>query len=145
MAQPSSFDEMLAPDGAARPAYERLARWLERLPPDRLRQKHDEASMLFRRLGITFLVHGAEGGSERLIPFDVVPRIFADDEWRLLSEGSVQRVRALNMFLDDLPVTRRDWDRGEILPALCGECRSVVRLLQQTLGLLETLCDSQPS
>lgn len=102
MTRPSSFDEMLAPDGGARPAYEQLARWLERLPPDRLRQKHDEASVLFRRLGITFLVYGAEGGSERLIPFDVVPRIFAADEWRLLSEGSVQRVRALNMFLDDL-------------------------------------------
>ncbi len=102
MNQASSFDEMRAPDGAARPAYEQLARWLERLPPGRLRQKHDEASVLFRRLGITFLVYGAEDGSERLIPFDVVPRIFTADEWRQLSEGSVQRVRALNMFLDDL-------------------------------------------
>ena len=111
MNRPSSFDEMTTPDGVPRPAYEKLARWLEALPLERLRQKHDEASVLFRRLGITFLVYGREGGSERLIPFDVVPRIFAADEWRLLSEGSVQRVRALNMFLDDL------YHDGEILAA----------------------------
>jgi uncharacterized circularly permuted ATP-grasp superfamily protein len=111
MTRPPSFDEMRAPDGASRPAYAHLVRWLEGLSPERLRQKNDGASMLFRRLGITFLVYGREGGSERLIPFDVVPRVFAADEWELLSEGSVQRVRALNMFLDDL------YHEGEIIAA----------------------------
>ena len=53
-------------------------------------------------MGITFLVYGLEGSNERLIPFDVIPRVFSAPEWDLLSRGSIQRVRALNMFLDDL-------------------------------------------
>ena len=116
MTKASSFDEMLAPDGGARPAYARLREWLDGLPPDRLSQKNDEASMLFRRLGITFLVYGADGGSERLIPFDVVPRVFAAGEWKRLADGSVQRVRALNMFLHDLYHDREILAAG-IVPA----------------------------
>jgi uncharacterized circularly permuted ATP-grasp superfamily protein len=116
MTKASSFDEMLAPDGAARPAYARLREWLDGLPPGRLSQKNDEASMLFRRLGITFLVYGADGGSERLIPFDVVPRVFAAGEWKRLADGSVQRVRALNMFLHDLYHDREILAAG-IVPA----------------------------
>jgi uncharacterized circularly permuted ATP-grasp superfamily protein len=96
------FNEMLAGDGSVRHAYKDIADWLESLPEGQLALKTEEAELLFRRMGITFLVYGSEGSNERLIPFDVVPRVFSSSEWDRLSQGSIQRVRALNMFLDDL-------------------------------------------
>ncbi len=96
------FDEMTVPGGAARPAYRHLAEWLKWSTLDRLRQRSAEAELVFRRLGITFVVYGDDGGTERLIPFDVIPRVFSAEEWERLSQGSIQRVKALNMFLHDL-------------------------------------------
>jgi len=102
MSERAIFDEMRIADGGIREAYEHIATWLDALPEGQLDRKSEEAELLFRRLGITFLVYGREGGNERLIPFDVIPRVFSAPEWDLLSRGSIQRVRALNMFLDDL-------------------------------------------
>ena len=96
------FNEMRADDNTVRAAYSDIARWLDSLPEGQLGIKTEEAELLFRRMGITFLVYGREGSNERLIPFDVIPRVFSATEWDLLSKGSIQRVRALNMFLDDL-------------------------------------------
>jgi len=96
------FNEMRADDNTVRAAYSAIARWLDSLPEGQLGIKTEEAELLFRRMGITFLVYGREGSNERLIPFDVIPRVFSATEWDLLSKGSIQRVRALNMFLDDL-------------------------------------------
>lgn len=96
------FNEMLANDGGVRDAYADIAKWLDGLPDGHLALKSEEAELLFRRMGITFLVYGREGSNERLIPFDVIPRVFSASEWDLLSKGSIQRVRALNMFLHDL-------------------------------------------
>ena len=96
------FDEMRIGDGGIREAYTAIAQWLDALPDGQLALKSEEAELLFRRLGITFLVYGREGGNERLIPFDVIPRVFTQAEWHKLAAGSVQRVRALNMFLHDL-------------------------------------------
>lgn len=96
------FNEMLADDYSVRDAYGDIAKWLEALPEGQLALKTEEAELLFRRMGITFLVYGREGSNERLIPFDVIPRVFSAPEWDLLSKGSIQRVRALNMFLQDL-------------------------------------------
>jgi uncharacterized circularly permuted ATP-grasp superfamily protein len=99
---PAAFDEMRAPDGAVREAYTRLAPWLENTPPELLARKRLEADILFRRLGITFAVYGEGGDTERLIPFDVIPRVLTGPEWAALSEGLVQRVKALNAFLYDV-------------------------------------------
>lgn len=96
------FNEMLADDYSVRDAYGDIAAWLDGQPDGQLALKTEEAELLFRRMGITFLVYGREGSNERLIPFDVIPRVFTAPEWDLLSEGSIQRVRALNMFLHDL-------------------------------------------
>ncbi|MEX2454255.1 MAG: circularly permuted type 2 ATP-grasp protein [Rhodospirillaceae bacterium] len=96
------FDEMRIGDGGIRAAYAAIATWLDALPDGQLAHKAQEAEILFRRMGITFLVYGREGGNERLIPFDVIPRVFTPGEWDLLAKGSIQRVRALNMFLADL-------------------------------------------
>ncbi|MBS0480906.1 MAG: circularly permuted type 2 ATP-grasp protein [Proteobacteria bacterium] len=99
---PSSFDEMLAADGSVRAAYAGYSEWYEQQDAAVLRRKGQEAESVFRRIGITFNVYGDNAGEERLIPFDMVPRIVAAQEWRRLSRGIEQRVRAINAFLHDI-------------------------------------------
>lgn len=101
-AAPGCFDEMYTRDGGIRAAYEPYQAWLQRLDRSQLDQKRAEAELLYRRLGITFAVYGEEAGTERMIPFDIIPRILAADEWQTLSNGACQRVRALNAFLQDI-------------------------------------------
>ncbi len=98
----AAFDEMKLADGGIRPAYGELSRWLEQVPPDVLDYRRREAELLFRRIGITFAVYGEADATERLIPFDVIPRIMSGAEWRLLEKGLTQRVKALNLFLKDI-------------------------------------------
>jgi uncharacterized circularly permuted ATP-grasp superfamily protein len=93
---------MRGPDGQVRAHYRAFADWLERTPPERMAQKREEAERLFHRVGITFAVDGEDAGTERLIPFDLVPRIIAAHEWHTLEAGLTQRVRALNLFLHDI-------------------------------------------
>ena len=71
----TAFDEMNGSDGTLRPAYGELSRWLGELPADVLDYRRREAELLFRRIGITFAVYGEAEAQERLIPFDVLPRI----------------------------------------------------------------------
>ncbi|MES2936047.1 MAG: circularly permuted type 2 ATP-grasp protein [Pseudomonadota bacterium] len=86
--------------------YRRYAEWLAHQPEDMMRTRRDEAEMIFRRVGITFAVYGAKdedgAGTERLIPFDLIPRIIPADEWRTMERGLVQRVTALNRFVHDV-------------------------------------------
>lgn len=96
------FDEMQAYGGNTRAIYQAYNRWLANVPTQQLVAKRAEAEVLFRRVGITFNVYGEEDGAERLIPFDVIPRMISASEWAHLSKGAVQRVRALNMFLHDI-------------------------------------------
>jgi uncharacterized circularly permuted ATP-grasp superfamily protein len=96
------FDEMHDARGVVRPAYARLEDWLTRTPRSVFRRKRQEAELLFRRLGITFAVYSDEAGVERLIPFDIVPRVLTAAEWQRLEAGLIQRVRALNAFLADI-------------------------------------------
>jgi uncharacterized circularly permuted ATP-grasp superfamily protein len=99
---PRPYDEMRDSVGAVREHYRTFASWLEKIPADRLALKRAEADAFFHRLGITFAVYGEEAGTERLIPFDIVPRIIPSDEWQLLAAGLKQRVRALNAFTTDI-------------------------------------------
>ena len=98
----AAFDEMKGYDGGVRPAYGELARWLAEVPPDVLDYRRREAELIFRRIGITFAVYGEADAQERLIPFDVIPRIMSGTEWRLLEKGLTQRVNALNAFIKDI-------------------------------------------
>jgi uncharacterized circularly permuted ATP-grasp superfamily protein len=98
----TAFDEMTGPCGDLRPAYRELALWLKETPADALEYRRQEAELLFRRIGITFAVYGEADSTERLIPFDVIPRILAGREWITLEKGLTQRVKALNMFLSDV-------------------------------------------
>src|SRR3954451_8825334 len=110
-----AFDEMNGPGGDLGPAYHELVPWLKETPPDALEYRRQEAELLFRRIGITFAVYGDSDAQERLIPFDVIPRILAAKEWTLLEKGLKQRVRALNLFLRDI-YHGRDILRAEIIP-----------------------------
>jgi uncharacterized circularly permuted ATP-grasp superfamily protein len=97
-----AFDEMHAPDGSVRDAYRDYDAWLSRQDTAWMKRKGFEAESFFRRTGITFNVYGEGDGEERLIPFDMVPRIITGSEWRRLERGIEQRVRALNAFMHDL-------------------------------------------
>ncbi|HYA79930.1 MAG TPA: circularly permuted type 2 ATP-grasp protein, partial [Methylocystis sp.] len=96
------FDEMNGTRGASRAPYEKLAQWLSHTPPSLLASRRDQAELMFRRIGITFAVYGAQEAAERLIPFDILPRILSRGEWTTLEKGLIQRVKALNLFLADL-------------------------------------------
>ena len=99
---PAMFDEMRGADAAVRAHYQEYASWLSATAPERVQQKRNEADLAFHRVGITFAVYGEETGSERLIPFDIIPRILPADEWQVLESGLKQRVHALNLFLEDI-------------------------------------------
>src|SRR5215208_7084035 len=101
-----AFDEMTGLDGQVRPAYARLSHWLEGVQPDLLERRRREAELLFRRIGITFAVYGEAEAQERLIPFDVIPRVLAAAEWHLLQRGLEQRVKAINAYINDIYGTR---------------------------------------
>jgi len=98
-------------DGAVRAPYARLEGWTRAMPAELRHLKQAEAEALFRRIGITFAVYGEGGDPDRLIPFDMFPRVFTAQEWARLERGIKQRARALNAFLVDV------YGRGEIVRA----------------------------
>ena len=127
------FDEMVTRlplaglDGAAgwagsdvRPHYARFAQWLARQSAESMQARRAEAEVIFRRVGITFAVYGAKdedgAGTERLIPFDLIPRIIPQQEWAHMQRGLVQRVTALNRFIHDV-YHGQDILRAGIVPA----------------------------
>jgi len=106
-----AFDEMNGFGDGVRTPYRELSEWLGTQELQHLAAKSSEAEILFRRTGITFNVYGADEATERLIPFDIIPRIISNSEWRRLEAGIDQRVRALNAFMYDI------YHRQEILKA----------------------------
>ncbi len=114
-----AFDEIRGFGGDShRPEFASLGRWLAETPSEELRARQEAAEATFRQLGITFAVYGEEEAAERIIPFDIVPRIFTAPEWARLSEGLTQRVEAINAFLTDVYGERRILDAGIIPPDL---------------------------
>ena len=110
------YNEMYQADGECRPHYQAFARWLAETPKELLAQRRREADLLFHRAGITFTLYGDELGTERLIPFDTIPRSIPASEWRMVERGCIQRVQALNLFLADLYHEQRIIKAG-IIPA----------------------------
>jgi uncharacterized circularly permuted ATP-grasp superfamily protein len=113
-----AFDEIWGHDGdkAGRPGLADLATWIDNTPAEELTRRQKSAEAAFRQLGITFAVYGEEEAAERIIPFDIVPRVFTAAEWGRLKEGLVQRVDAINAFLADVYGPRRIINDG-IVPA----------------------------
>lgn len=119
------LDEMhdITPDGGQGPIrahYRSYHAWLSRQSHQLMADRQQEAEMVFRRVGITFAVYGdkdADGaGTERLIPFDLIPRIIPAQEWRELEMGLVQRVTALNRFIHDI-YHEQDILRAGLIPS----------------------------
>jgi len=109
--RPPFFDEMIGNGAAPRAPYRPYRAWFDGEDLRELRRKSTEAERFFRRTGITFNVYGQAEADERLIPFDIVPRILSAREWARLTKGIEQRVRAINAFLHDI------YHRQEILRA----------------------------
>ena len=133
-ALPEFFNEMSNADGAPREPYRGYARWFDREDIKRLKKKAAEAEAFFRRTGITFNVYGQQEATERLIPFDIVPRIISASEWAKLERGIEQRVRAINAFLHDI------YHRQEILRA----GRIPVELIAQNDAFLDKMIGVTP-
>jgi uncharacterized circularly permuted ATP-grasp superfamily protein len=131
---PDQFDEMHDPEGATRAAYSGYCDWYDAQQSTWLKRKNTEADESFRRTGITFNVYGENEAEERLIPFDMVPRIITAAEWRRLTRGIEQRVRALNSFLYDL------YHRREIIRA----GRVPERLFRQNAAWLQHMVGFTP-
>lgn len=102
MSEHAHFDEMWGRDNVLRRPYQNFHSWFDVEDPKRLRNKQREAEELFRLTGITFNVYGRAEAEERLIPFDIIPRIISGQEWQKLCRGIEQRVRAINAFLHDI-------------------------------------------
>ncbi|HEX2727248.1 MAG TPA: circularly permuted type 2 ATP-grasp protein [Beijerinckiaceae bacterium] len=115
-----AFDEMTGglngdPSSGVRAPYEQLQRWLEITPPEIFDARRRQAELFFRRIGITFAVYGDNESVERLIPFDIIPRVLTKPEWTLLERGLKQRVTAINAFLRDI-YGPQDCIRAKIVP-----------------------------
>ena len=106
----TAFDEMHTAARAVREQYRVYDDWLKRQPGETMQARREEAEMIFRRVGITFAVYGAKDedanlgneGTERLIPFDLIPRVIPKQEWTAMEAGLRQRVTALNRFIHDV-------------------------------------------
>ncbi len=115
-----AFDEIWGHGGPEdpRPEFAALSQWVAQTPQSELHRRQQSAEATFRQLGITFAVYGDSDASERIIPFDIVPRIFLHEEWTRLSAGLVQRVEAINAFLEDIYGERRILKEGIVPPEL---------------------------
>ncbi len=134
MSKTIAFDEMMSGPGGVRDAYAGYSNWLNTQENKRLLQKATDAENVFRRTGITFGVYGDEQADERLIPFDIVPRVISGSEWRRLAQGIEQRVVAINAFLDDI------YHRQEIIKA----GRIPVELISQNDAFLPEMIGFRP-
>lgn len=97
-----AFDEMFAAEGSARQPYQRLFQRILQLAPEELYQRQKAADTSFLHQGITFTVYGANEGTERIFPYDLLPRIISNSEWSVIERGLTQRIVALNLFLHDI-------------------------------------------
>jgi uncharacterized circularly permuted ATP-grasp superfamily protein len=97
-----AFDEMREADGEVRPHYRALAETLARLPAEELQRRKQSADLSFLTQGITFTVYGRDEGTERIFPYDLLPRLVTAQEWDRIERGLTQRITALNLFLRDV-------------------------------------------
>ncbi len=110
------FDELFEAPGRPRPAARLLVERLQALPEGELEYRQQAAEQALLKAGITFNVYGAEGGTERIFPFDLVPRVIASEEWEVIEKGLKQRIYALNLFLDDIYHDRKIL-KDRVIPA----------------------------
>ncbi|WP_066797207.1 circularly permuted type 2 ATP-grasp protein [Sphingomonas soli] len=145
MAANGAFDEIWGHGGPDHPRAEfaALSQWVADTPASELQRRQQAAETAFRQLGITFAVYGDSDAAERIIPFDIVPRIFLQSEWQRLSEGLVQRVEAINAFLEDVYGEGRIIKEGVIPPELVllnEQFRAEVNRVRPPHGVWAHIC-----
>ncbi len=118
-----AWDEMFAPDGTPRPQYAALHQRLHEITPETLQRRQQAADLAFLNQGITFTVYGATEGTERIFPYDLLPRIVTAAEWDVLERGLRQRITALNLFLGDIYHAGRILSEGVVPRDLVLSCR----------------------
>jgi uncharacterized circularly permuted ATP-grasp superfamily protein len=129
------FDEMMSGKGELpRDPYKNLSSWLSEQDHRQLLQKSAVAEKIFRRIGITFNVYGNKDEQERLIPFDIIPRIILEEEWRRLEKGIIQRVTAINAFLSDV-YNKQEIVKAGIIPS---------ELINNNRAFLPQMCGFKP-
>ncbi|MEQ1516473.1 MAG: circularly permuted type 2 ATP-grasp protein [Usitatibacteraceae bacterium] len=116
MALKPFYNEMYAADGSVRPQYAEFAQWLENTPAEKIAQNREAADLMFHRVGITFAVYGETTGTERLIPFDIVPHVITGKKWEEVARGLTQRITALNAFLNDVYHDQNILKAGKLPP-----------------------------
>ena len=117
------YDEMFSPERTPRAAYQRLYQQLLQLPADELARRQQAADLTFLHQGITFTVYGNDAGTERIFPYDLLPRIITANEWHTIERGLTQRILALNLFLDDIYHEGRILKDGVVPHELIFSCR----------------------
>ncbi|PDH43839.1 MAG: hypothetical protein CND43_03540 [Flavobacteriales bacterium MED-G15] len=99
---PNTWDEMFTRDGQVRPLYNEFGKYLESSPIERLGKMQEFSRQFFMNQGVTFTVYNNNKGVERIFPFDIIPRIIQEKEWKIIEQGIIQRIKALNFFLKDI-------------------------------------------
>ena len=126
----TTYDEMFQADGSVRPHYSALADVFESLGKDELRVRRQAADTSFLHQGVTFTVYGHEDATEKVFPYDIIPRILTSAEWQPIEEGLKQRITALNLFLEDIYHQARIL-KDQVLPSwLLYSCRHYRREMQ---------------
>jgi uncharacterized circularly permuted ATP-grasp superfamily protein len=119
----AAYDEMFDAEGRSRAQYQELYQRLLDMPAETLFERQQAADLMFLNQGITFTVYGDEGGTERIWPYDLLPRMITSAEWTLIERGLTQRITALNLFLKDIYHEGRILSEGVIPRALVYSCR----------------------
>jgi uncharacterized circularly permuted ATP-grasp superfamily protein len=125
-----AYDEMLTPDGQPRPNYQPLLEAMLALSPEELARRKQSADLSFLTQGITFTVYGREEGTERIFPYDLLPRIVTASEWTCISRGLTQRITALNLFLRDIYHEGKILNDGIVPRELVYSCRHFRRQMR---------------
>jgi uncharacterized circularly permuted ATP-grasp superfamily protein len=126
----AAYDEMFDAGGQPRPHYAELVRRLAQVSPNELQQRQTAADQAFLNLGITFTVYGTAEGTERIFPYDLLPRLVTGAEWDHIERGLAQRLVALNLFLEDLHHRAQILSDGVIPRDMVYSCRHYRREMQ---------------
>jgi uncharacterized circularly permuted ATP-grasp superfamily protein len=127
-----AYDEMFAGPGQLHPHYQPLLTQFGTFPPGELQRRKQAADLSFLNQGITFTVYGREEGTERIFPYDLIPRIVTSSEWETVERGLTQRITALNLFLRDIYNEGRILDDGVVPREVVYSCKHFRR---QMIGL----------
>ena len=126
----TAFDEMFDADGAIRLHYQALFNELTTLPPEEIRRRKQSADASFLMQGITFTVYGREEGTERIFPYDLIPRLVTGEEWDRIERGLTQRITALNLFLHDVYNDQKILAQGVVPREVVYSCQQFRRQMR---------------